>query len=120
MNAYHKYLGSVLIFWAIIITTFPTAADEDFTCDAIEVLEKAHFTHVRCANTLRIGSRDIRYIAMPHTDLQKLKRFQDLAAQAVACGGMDFTARIADPATVINGCDPLNCREARYFGIRRQ
>jgi hypothetical protein len=120
MKASCRHIASAFACSALVVAANQTIADVDFDCQAIEVLEKNTFTHVRCSNTQSIGGNDIRYIALPHTDPQKLKRFQDLATQAVSCGGLNFKARIADPATAIGGCNPIDCREAKRFGIRRQ
>ena len=120
MNSNYRDLVTRFAFLILSLVVHPIAADVWFNdCDAIEVLEKTNFTHVKCANSISIGSDKIEYLAIPHTDLQKLKRFQDLAAQAVTCGVLNFKAQIADPATSLAGCGSTNCREITRFGIRR-
>jgi len=120
MSVYHKHVASALVFSVLTLAAYSVTADVFFVCKADEVYDKGSFTHVRCSNSIAVGGNRIRYIAISNSDPQELKRFQDLGAQAVAFGRVDFVAEIADPATNIGGCNPIDCREAKRFGIRRQ
>jgi hypothetical protein len=94
----------------------------DFNCQPYELYEKQTFTHVACTNSIVINGDEIKYIALRHTDFDKLKRFQDIAASVLTSSvSVDFIVRIPDSgAGNIAGCNASDCREAERFGIRRR
>jgi hypothetical protein len=111
----------IIVLSAVMMGTHMAYA-VDFECTPVELLEKTDFTHVECADGIGLGGTTIiRYFAIRHTDLNKLKRFQDLAARALSCGGLVF--RVSFPrsgAGNVGGCLEHDCREVSSFGIRRQ
>ena len=124
MHFLHKNSVLVLAVFSIMFIAHPVIAENrDFECEPVELLEKSTFTHVYCSNSITLNQaytrHTIRYIAIRHTDLDKLSRFQDLASAALLCGGLVFKVRI--PVEPVSGqvCAATNCREAIRFGIRR-
>lgn len=102
------------------IFAFPRIAKADtFSCSPTDVIELSNRIHVRCSNSITLGSDTVKYLSINLSDESKCARFISMANTALLSGNSFYVGVSPTSETNVSGCAANDCRTPYFFGVKK-
>ncbi len=120
ISRFHRLAVGALFGLGLAASPSLALANTWFNCEPTEVLEVGSRVHVRCSNSVLLGSSTVRYAAVSTSNASAAARFIALANAALLSNKLFRMYLPTSTATNVSGCLVSDCRTPTAFGVRNR